>query len=274
MTSLTTSKHISRSIGIFAVILNLFLSLNFSSCTHHSDEVLAKDKDLLWKLAESSFQKGDWYSARLYYEKFQRFYPQSHNASIARLRLADAYYQEFKYGEAEVHYDNFIELHPTHPDVPYAWFQLALSQKRQVPDVMARDLSKAKDAMVSFQKYLSLPNMNPRMRPLAESHYQELETVLLHKELKIAGWYYKTGRYLSAFQRHEYALKHFGHLKEKMMEPLFEAVAHMGVSAIQLKDKNRLEKTKDILKDFTMHRRYQKTNNWIQSIKTESWKDQ
>jgi outer membrane protein assembly factor BamD len=243
----------------------------FIGCAHHSDEVLSKDSDLLWDLATKAYDTADWYNARIYFDKFQRFYPESSKAVVARLKLADAYYQDFKFFDAEVHYENFLELHPTHAEVPYAWYQLALSQKNQVPGLIARDLSKAHDAIRSFATYLKLPNRNINLDVLAEDHHRELEVILMRKDFEIGDWYYKLGHSLSAFLRFKEVLGKYIHLKKDQEELLFESLWRMTVSAIHLKSKAKLSDAKLYLSEFESYRRHDELKHLINQTNTDLW---
>ena len=263
--------HRVNQIGTFRLFLSIFLLMLSVSCAHHTDDVLSKDSELLWDLATEAFENGDWYSARLFYDKYQKFYPQSKNAAMARLRIADTNFNEFLYFDAEVHYENFIELHPKNDEIPYAWYQLALTQKEQVPGIVARDLSKAYDALHSFHTYMTLPNRNVNLDILAESHLHELEGVLLRKELRIANWYYKTKHLTSAFFRYKTALTKFMHLRDQTGDTLFEAAHKMSLCAINLKNRSYLSEAKRYLIQFDDHPEYESTSKMIEKTNTESW---
>ena len=68
-----------------------------------------------------------------YFEHTKRRFPYSRYAALAELRMADCDYVQQKYVEAIAGYRQFIRFHPTHEDVPYATFRIALSNYRQVP---------------------------------------------------------------------------------------------------------------------------------------------
>jgi len=54
-------------------------------------------------------------------------YPYSPYATLAQIRIADAYYQKGEYEQASVEYDEFIKRHPAHEEIPHAYYRSGLS---------------------------------------------------------------------------------------------------------------------------------------------------
>lgn len=248
-------RSYSYPIGKFSVGLSFLLFCLCFGCGH-SEKELANNPKLLWEVATETYDRGDWTEARKYYERFTQYFPQHKEVGLAKLRIADTFYEQYKYFEAEVHYESFVELYPEHSEVAYAWYRLGLSQKEQVPGIVARDLSKAHDSKKSFERFLSLKNADSGMQAMAREHIHELDVRLMNKEFEIGSWYFKLGHYKSSFFRFENLLKQYAHLKSDPESRLYEAAIRMIDGAIELKERTLLQKAREIFEMFRDHHDY------------------
>ncbi|MEE8556966.1 MAG: outer membrane protein assembly factor BamD, partial [Myxococcota bacterium] len=53
-------------------------------------------------------------------------YPYSEFATLSELKIADVYFDQRRFEEAANYYQDFVDLHPTHPRVSYAVYQRGL----------------------------------------------------------------------------------------------------------------------------------------------------
>ena len=248
-------RSYSYRIGRLAVGLSILFFWLCVGCGH-SEKDLANNPKLLWEVATDAYDRGDWTEARKYYERFTQYFPQNKQVGQAKLRIADSWYEQYKFFEAEVHYESFVELYPEHAEVGYAWYRLGLSQKEQVSGIVARDLRKAREAIKSFTHFLSLKGADSNTQVLAREHIHELDVKLMNKEFEIGSWYFKLGHYQSAFLRFESLLKQFAHLKADQGERLYLAAVRMIDSAIELKEKGLLTKSRELFGMFSDHKDY------------------
>ncbi|HIJ38549.1 MAG TPA: outer membrane protein assembly factor BamD, partial [Rhodospirillaceae bacterium] len=72
------------------------------------------------------------------FDEVERQHPYSVWATKAQLMAAFAHYQHNKFDDAIIALDRFIQLHPSHKDVAYAYYLKALCYYEQIADV-ARD---------------------------------------------------------------------------------------------------------------------------------------
>lgn len=61
------------------------------------------------------------------FKKLKEEYPYSKYASLASLKLGDAYFGEEKYVQAAMSYSDFARLHPNNENTPYVLYQAAMS---------------------------------------------------------------------------------------------------------------------------------------------------
>jgi outer membrane protein assembly factor BamD len=67
------------------------------------------------------------------FRNVRRLYPYTRFAALAELRAADCLFKDGKYTEAIQSYEQFVRYRPSHVEVPYARFMVALSNYQQIP---------------------------------------------------------------------------------------------------------------------------------------------
>lgn len=67
------------------------------------------------------------------FRNVRRLYPYTRFAALAELRAADCNFKDGKYTEAIQSYEQFIRYRPSHVEVPYARFMVALCNYQQIP---------------------------------------------------------------------------------------------------------------------------------------------
>jgi outer membrane protein assembly factor BamD len=112
---------------------------------------------------------------------------------------AYSYYQDDAYDSAVVALDRFIQLHPSSPDVPYAYYLKALSYYEQISDV-TRDQKMTENALQILDE---LAKRFPTSK-YAKDAKLKLDLTRDHlagKEMEIGRYYLKQGHYLAAINR-------------------------------------------------------------------------
>ena len=85
-----------------------------------------------------------------YFDQIERDHPYSTWATNAKLMSAYAEYQRNRYTEAIGALDRFIQLHPAHRDIAYAFYLRALCYYEQIADAQ-RDQRTTEQAMAALQ---------------------------------------------------------------------------------------------------------------------------
>lgn len=187
------------------------------------------------------FEKSDRYEEAIRrYNQVKNKYPYSNYATRAELAVADVYYKQESYAEAQVSYQLFKELHPNYrPD--YVQFKIGMSYFQQLPSTIDRDLTLANDAIYHLSDLLKkYPNSEHAEE--ARNNRKKAITMLAEKEEYIADFYYKRKIYMSALGRYENIINTFAGLglDEK-------ALVRAARCAIQIDDKPKAKKYRDIL---------------------------
>ncbi len=148
------------------------------------------------------------------------------------LYLADSHFHQKEYPEAIANYEEFIKLYPTSPDVPYAYFQIGMSNYKQ-RRTYDRDATFVRKAIKSFKTVLDIAPpgvlVNESIRMIAFCQRE-----LAMHELFVADFYLRTHHYKSAILRYEDVLHSYRDLK-------VHDRAHLGLGRayLRLKDKGK-----------------------------------
>jgi len=133
------------------------------------------------------------------FELVQQNYPYSSWAVNAQLMEAYSLYLQNKYTDAIGQLDRFIQLHPAHRDIAYAYYLRALSYYEQIADIQ-RDQHGTEQAMAALQEVVNrFPDSayarDARLKiDLCRDH-------LAGKEMEIGRWYENQHLYVAAIGR-------------------------------------------------------------------------
>jgi len=141
-------------------------------------------------------------------KKFQDLienFPFSEYATLSEIKIADAYFSQRKFDEAAGFFQEFIELHPTHPQVPYALLrngECAFSQILE-PD---QDQGKAKSAIEQFDVLIARHPGSPEASRATELRTNALDQLAV-SEVLVGDFYYGSESYHAAAPRYQAALE-------------------------------------------------------------------
>ena len=159
------------------------------------------------------FKAVDYPAAIASFQEVITNFPFSEYATLAEIKVADAYFAQRKYEEAASFYQDFIELHPTHPQVPYALLRNGECQFNQMlePD---QDQAKTQAAIEQFDALIAKHPGSDQIPRALELRGEALDQLALH-EVLIGDFYFRSSAYHAAVPRYQEALekspKHPGH---------------------------------------------------------------
>lgn len=212
--------HARRGRGRLAAwLMALTLGLSAGACGSNRPK---PDADDYSGQARYAYDQGfDAYESGEYTEALKTFnfvrtkFPYSKYAALASLRIADTYFAQDQMPNAIEAYRRFIQLHPTHPDVPYAHYRVGLSYYEQLPGdwfflppAYEKDLASTGEAEAALGRFLELyPNSQ-----FAEEIAEKLSIVrqrLADHEFYAATFYMERGKPRAAAMRLEFLLEHY-----------------------------------------------------------------
>jgi len=185
--------------------------LLLNGCTAKKDKVDPLTVDLpaeeIFKEATEADKNGEFTKAITLFSEVERQHPYSDLATQAQIRQAEVAYDNLKYDDAILSLDRFIELHPGHPNVDYAYYIKALCYYEQMTDVR-RDQAMTEDALTAFDTLISrFPESKYAReavlkRDLAIDH-------LAGKEMDVGRYYQKKEQYNAAINRFTNVVKQY-----------------------------------------------------------------
>ena len=161
----------------------------------------------LYKDGLDFFERGRYARSISFFQKLRDEYPFSEEAEAAELKIAEAYYLNEEYIQADETYKNYLTFQPTGRHTHYVKYQLGRVNLAQFTGV-DRDLEKVKEARGYFQ---SVVKDHPQSEHVADARKKLAETRLhlAERELYVGNYYLKEERYPGARERFENVLREY-----------------------------------------------------------------
>ena len=157
--------------------------------------------------AMNLFQKKKYDKAAEAFKKFKDEFPLSEYTPLVELRIADANFFEKKYAEAIVLYEEFRKLHPLHPEMSYAIYQLGMCRYNQMLS-LDRDQTETEKAIEQFRYLIENFPKSPQAAD-GKTKMQVCQKQLADHEFYIADFYFRTKKYKAALGRFEGLLQKY-----------------------------------------------------------------
>jgi len=173
--------------------------LALAACGAPRESYVERPVEDIYNGAMDKLVQNDYKGAAKLFDEVERQHPYSVWATKAELVGAYASYQANKYDDAIGACDRFIQLHPGHRDVAYAYYLKALSYYVQIVDV-------GRDQRITDKSMKALEEV---VRRFPDSKYArdarlKLDLTRDHlagKEMDIGRYYLKQGQYAAAINR-------------------------------------------------------------------------
>lgn len=222
--------------AILFICVSSFLIMGCSSVEKNSNT-----PEGAFSIAED-FEKGDRFEEAIRrYTEIKNKFPYSNYALKSELAIADVYYKQESYAEAQVAYQMFKDLHPTFPQADYVQFRIGLSYYQQLPSSVDRDLSQANEAILNLSDVIT---KYPKSKYVAEAKEKRSAAIrmLAEKEEYIADFYFIREVYDSALARYEGLYKNYSGLGFDK-----KALSRIVISAKKRDEKEKAQKYFKIL---------------------------
>src|SRR5919198_473233 len=183
-----------RWLGVTALICLL------SACGGGKKEVyVEKPVDDLYNKAMDELVEERYATAARTFQEVESQHPYSVWATKGQLMAAYALYEAGNYGEAIIASERFIQLHPGHRDIAYAYYLKAISYYVQIVDV-GRDQKTTELALRALEDVVRRFPDSKNARD-AKLKLDFTRDHLAGKEMEIGRYYLKRGYYLAALNR-------------------------------------------------------------------------
>jgi outer membrane protein assembly factor BamD len=166
--------------------------------------------EALYQTGKDAYQSGKYKDAIESFQRLKEEYPLHQMAMLAELGIADSHFSNEEYSEAELSYNDFINLHPTNENLPYAMYQLGMCHYNQMYGI-DRDQTEARKAAKEFERLIArMPNS--KFAFMAESMLRKCKYNLAENEFYVGHFYYKKKNYKAALKRFEVVAKDYANL--------------------------------------------------------------
>lgn len=189
------------------------------------------DSVAVFKEAEESMRGESFEKARKGYQEIQEKSPDKSYDAVLMLRIADTYFGEEKYSEAQVEYRAFLNYHPVNKDAAYAQYQVAMCSYN---DLTTIDRDPAPAHMV-IREMRALLEKYPKSgyEEQARKHIFICTDWVAEYELYVARFYHKKGSYRAAVGRCEKLLADYPGTPSEQ-----DALYYAGLSYTELGEKD------------------------------------
>ncbi len=178
------------------------------------------DAETFYTKAKEELDDKDWSKAIELYQQLEARYPYGEYAEQAQLEIIYAYYKNDDRELALAAADRFIRLHPTHPNVDYAYYLKGLvnfTENKTITDKLlgGRDFSDRDPnaAVESYQAFNQLITRFPDSRYKSDSlvRMRTLSAALARHDLYVAEYYLRRGAYVAVVNRCKSVLENHQH---------------------------------------------------------------
>jgi outer membrane protein assembly factor BamD len=183
------------------------VALALAACAAEPPKYVEKPVEELYNTAVDLMQQQEFTKAAAAFDEVERQHPYSVWATKAQLMAAYNHYQKNAYDDAIIALDRFIQLHPSHIDVPYAYYLKALCYYEQISDV-GRD-QKMTDLAAKALQDLSTRFPGSRYARDATIKLDLTRDHLAGKEMEIGRYYQSQQQYLAAINRFKLVVDNF-----------------------------------------------------------------
>ncbi len=187
--------------------LPLAALLAVASCSTTEEEIASQPVEALYNSAKDQLDSGNYTRAAKSFAEVERQHPYSAWSLKAQLLSAYSYYEAKKYDEAIEGFNVFIQLHPGHENIPYAYYMVGLCYYEQIPSVQ-------RDQDVTFKAKQAFEEVIRRFptSPYARDAQFKIDLVLDHmagKEMDVGRYYLRKKAHLAAMNRFKNVVEQF-----------------------------------------------------------------
>lgn len=155
----------------------------------------------LYQRGVDLYQEKDYSGAIKLFQRVKEEYPLSELAIMAELGIADSYFSDKEYLDADLAYSEFLNLHPTNENLPYIMYQIGLCHFNEISSI-DRDQSETFKALKAFERLKSrFPDS--KFSSMAEQSARDCRKLLGEQELYVGEFYFNIKEYRAALRRFE-----------------------------------------------------------------------
>jgi outer membrane protein assembly factor BamD len=220
-----------RKILVLALAASTLSGCGWLWGSSDDDKYVDASVEVLYNRALDDLSAQDYKNAAKEFEEVDRQHPYSVWATKAQIMAAFTYYEENKYDDAIIALDRFIQLHPGHRDIPYAYYLKAVCYYEQISDV-GRDQHMTQQALDALSDVAKRFPETPYAR---DSRIKVDLTIdqLAGQEMYIGRYYQKQQQYVGAINRYKTVIERYQTTSQvpEALHRLVECYLSLGVKS-------------------------------------------
>ena len=190
----------------FKILVFFIILILFSSCSKEPlKNTIIKEKSLELQVEEAykegmeALNSGDVLYAAKKFNEAEILFPQAESAPQSALMAAYSYYTQDYYGDAIAELKRFLKVYPSHKDIGYVYYMIAICYYEQIVDEK-KDLQSIINAKKNFNIILKdYPNTEYAMD--AEFKIDLINDILAAKEMYLGRYYFDRKKWIPAINR-------------------------------------------------------------------------
>jgi len=188
------------------ILVCFIILILFGSCSKEvSKKTLIKEKSLELQVEEAyregmeALNDGDVLFAAKKFNEAEILFPQADSAPQSALMAAYSYYTQDYYGDAIAELKRFLKVYPSHKDLEYVYYLLAICYYEQIVDEK-KDLQSIINAKENFNIIIkNYPNTEYAID--AEFKIDLINDILAAKEMYLGRYYFDRKKWIPAINR-------------------------------------------------------------------------
>jgi len=190
----------------FKIVIFFIILVLFNSCSKEPvQKSIIKEKSLELQVKEAyqegveALNDGDVLFAAKKFNQAEMLFPQASSAPQSALMAAYSYYTQDYYGDAIAELKRFLKVYPSHKDLGYVYYLLAVCYYEQIVDEK-KDLQSIINAKENFNIIIkNYPNSEYAID--AEFKIDLIDDILAAKEMYLGRYYFDRKKWIPAINR-------------------------------------------------------------------------
>ena len=198
-------------------IICLILLYLCISCSNNTNSNIDKNKNLLgepetlYKIAKITFDDQKFELAREQFNEINKLFPLSNEAIQSEIMIAFIDYIQMDYDNAILNYNKIINKYPSHKDLDYIYYMIAMCNYEQLQD----------EALDGYYNGVALRSFNQVINRYPESKYAKdsrqkiilVKSNIAAKHMEIGRFYLDNKNYIAALNRFKIVVDEFSMTK-------------------------------------------------------------
>lgn len=174
------------------------------------DSLVKNSPEALYGRGSAEFQDGNYKKAREYFTRVKDEYPLHNLAILAELGIADSFFTDKQYIEAEETYNEFLNMHPNNENIPYVLYQMGMCHYN-LKGTIDRDQTETIKARKEFERLIArFPES--KLSVAAEKLLRECKQEIAEQEFYVGQFYFRQKKYNAALNRFETVARDYANI--------------------------------------------------------------